>query len=157
MIYTIQPKLLQRSLCTPLKAVAYTNEVLVVSAMLGTLTVLLLASYAGNIEVMSSGIARINDLRQELLQEKIDIISSARVGPNVIVTLTNYGNSDTVLLGFFAGDDGSEITTCMSNNSDNKDMTVASGRLLEVTCPVDPGVSKILIATDTQTILEARF
>ncbi len=155
MVFKKQPNKIQKSLCTPLEAVAYTNEVLIVSGAVTSLLILLLASFAGNIDTMSVAIGNINDLKQEILNEKIDIISSEIIGANVVIVLTNYGTHDSLLLAFFS-DAGSEIT-CVSNNLNSADMTIIAGKLLEITCPVIPNTSKILVVTKTHNILEAQL
>ncbi len=146
---------LWNNLCIPLDAVAYTNEVLLVSGSIATLLILLLVSFAGNIDTMSEAIGNINEIKRDILNEKIDIISSEIVGTDAIVVLTNYGKDDAVILAFFS-DLGAEIT-CTSNNIHSANMTVSAGRLLEITCPVSPSAEKILIVTNTRNILEVRL
>lgn len=151
----ISIQIIWNRLCVPLDAIAYTNEVLIVSGSVATLLLLLLASFAGNIDTMSEAIGNINDLKQDILNEKIDIISSELVGTNAVVVLTNYGKDDTVMLAFFS-DVGVEIT-CTSNNPNSANMTLFSGGLLEITCPVQLSAEKILIVTNTRNILEAQL
>ena len=143
-----------QSLCTPLNAVAYTNEFLVVSGTVGSLMVLLLASFAGSIESMSGVIGDINNQRQNRLNEKIDVISSEYVTgrTKAVIVLTNYGKHDTTLLAFLS--DLGTALSCTSNNPDATDMTIAAGGLLEVTCVVPPSANRVLILTDTRGILE---
>ncbi len=146
---------IQRHLCTPLNAVTYTNEFLVVSGAVGSLMVLLLASFSGSIETMSGVIGDINTQRQNALYEKIDILSSESVASRTkaVIILSNYGKHDTVLLSFFS--DPGIVISCTSNNAEATDMTITAGGLLEVTCVIPPSASRVLILTDTRNILEA--
>ena len=156
-MYSKQINKLWRSLCTPLDAVTYTNEFLIVSGAVATFMVLLLASFAGNIDVMSDAIGKINEKKQEILNEKIDIISAEKSGSRAIIILTNYGIYDTEMIAFFSDVSQGQQLTCRSNNDDNGDMTVVAAELLEVTCDISPSASKILAVTSTRNILESKL
>ena len=157
-MYSKQINKLWRSLCTPLDAVTYTNEFLIVSGAVATFMVLLLASFAGNIDVMSDAIGKINEKKQEILNEKIDIISAEKSGNTAIIILTNYGIYDTEILAFFSDVSQGQELTCRSNNVPNTDMTVVAAELLEVTCDLlHPSASKILAVTSTRNILESKL
>ena len=155
-MYSKQINKLWRSLCTPLDAVTYTNEFLIVSGAVATFMVLLLASFAGNIDVMSDAIGKINEKKQEILNEKIDIISAEKSGTKAIIILTNYGIYDTEILAFFSDVSQGQELVCISNNV-NADMTVVAAGLLEVTCEILPSASKILAVTSTRNILESKL
>lgn len=157
MMYSKQINKLWRSLCTPLDAVTYTNEFLIVSGAVATFMVLLLASFAGNIDVMSDAIGKINEKKQEILNEKIDIISAEKSGNTAIIILTNYGIYDTEILAFFSDVSQGQELACISNNVPNTDMTVVAAELLEVTCTILPSASKILAVTSTRNILESKL
>lgn len=121
------------------------------------MAVLLIASFAGNIDTMSEGIGKINELKQNVLNEKIDIISYKKIDDTIIVTITNYGKTDTEIIALFSDTSTDNIVeSCTSNNLDDT-LSIPAGELLEVTCPASDGAKMILIVTDTRNILEVKL
>mgnify|MGYP000114220379 CR=1 FL=1 len=150
-----QPSWFQRGLCTPLDALSYTNNVLVVMAFLTVFGGIFLIAFAGDITSMSHQISSINDMERKYLNEKIDVISVDLTVDYTVITLTNYGKYPVEILGILDGT-GTELI-CETNNSDVKNFVILPEELLEFTCDIlKPFDSTAIhyVVTDTRQIIE---
>jgi len=150
-----QPSWFQRGLCTPLDAISYTNNVLLVMAALGVLGGIFVIAFTGDIASMSQTISSINDMERKYLSEKIDVMSVDLTDTHTIITLTNYGKYPVEIIGILDGV-GAELT-CNSNNSDTADFVIGPEELLEFTCAIeipftDDAVHYVI--TDTYQVME---
>ena len=148
----------QRDLCTPLDAISYTNNAMLVMAALSILGGIFVISFAGDIASMSEQISSINNMERKYLSEKIDVMSVDSNADNVVITLVNYGKYPVEILGIL--DSVGNDLTCDSNNSDNNNFVINPDELLEFICeigiaPFDDDTIHYII-TDTMQIIEAR-
>ena len=140
--FKTQPRWFQRSLGTSLDALSYTNNVLLVTALLGVLGGIFLIAFAGDVLSMSEAISSISDIKRKYLSEKVDVVSSDVIGSSVVITLTNRGEYPVEVLGVLDG--VGNTLNCVSNNSDVTDFVILpEQQLLEVTC-----VTVVLSAVD---------
>ncbi len=140
---------IQRSLCTPLDAMAYTHEVLIISSMVGVFLVLLLASFGDSISSMSEMVGKLNQQKSAMLSEKISVISADIVDSKTVIVISNYVKyNSSISKAFFEN-----ITiSCTSDNADPADMSVQPGKLISLTC--DSITDKLYLLTENQNILQ---
>jgi len=150
-----QPSWFQRSLCTPLDALSYTNNVLLVMAALGVLGGIFVIAFTGDIASMSHTISSINDMERKYLSEKIDVMSVDLTSTHTIITLTNYGKYPVEIIGIIDGV-GTKLT-CNSNNSNTADFVIGPDELLEFTCAIEiPFTDDAIhhVITDTYQVMD---
>ena len=140
-----------QGLSTPLSGITFTNEFLVISVAIGVLLVALLAAFSGNIGTMSETLGRINEIRIEILNEKLDVISADRDGNTVNIVLTNYGNTNGTILA---------IIDAAGAESDCGDPLIVTPEVpLEIICRNVPDPTPyvhdtMLVITSARNILE---
>jgi len=130
-----KPSWFQRGMSTPLDALSYTNNALLVMAALGVLGGIFVIAYTGDIASMSHSIASINEMERKYLNEKIDVISVDLTATHTVMVLTNFGRYSVEILGILDGV-GTELT-CVSNNAIPQDFVISPEDLLEFTCSLD--------------------
>ena len=136
---------------TPLSGITFTNEFLVISAAVGVLLVALLAAFSGNIGTMSETLGRINEIRIEILNEKLDVVSADRYGNTVNIVLTNYGHTDGTIIA---------IIDATGAESDCGDPLIVTPEVpLEIVCRNVPDPTlyvpdTMLVITSARNILE---
>lgn len=129
-----QPFWFQRGLCTPLDALTYSNDVLLVMGALTILGGIFVVGFGGDIASMSQEISSINEFERKYLNEKIEVVTVDLTDTHTIITLTNYGKYPVEIRGVV--DMASNELVCNSNNSDSADFIIQSDDLLEITCAI---------------------
>ena len=153
-----QPVWFQRGILhTPLDAMSYTNNALLVMSALGILGGIFVIAFTGDVSQMAHQISSINEMKRKYISEKIDIMSVDLTNTSVIVTLTNFGKYPVDILGVVDGT-GTQLS-CISNNVDSKNFTIPIDTMTEFTCPIkkpfdDSAIHYII--TDTNQILEIK-
>ena len=151
-----QPRWFQTGLCTPLDALSYTSNVLLVSAALGVLGAIFLTAFAGDLSGMAQTISSINDIERKYLNEKINVISVDLTDTQTIITLSNYGKYPVDILDILDGI--GHTLTCTSNNNDDTNFVISPGELVEFSCEVESydADTTHYILTDTMQIISAQ-
>jgi len=149
---TKQSNFIVKGTRTPLTAMSYINQVVIITTGLSLVSALAFTAFSNDSQSMSFVLAEINHFHKDILGEKFVILATDVVNWTSIITITNYGTESSILA--ILSDTGQELE-CTTNNTDNSDFVVPTDQVIEVTCIDLTGSTKFYVVTETRQILEA--
>lgn len=146
--------LIGRGLCRPLPAMSYTNEVLVIFLGLGILSGMAYAVFNEKIHAMSWTIEKIQTMNRVMMEEKLDLTVARQDGTALVVTIANYGTSESSILEVVSETGAVYRGVCSSNNNNATDFAVQPESQIQITCPIGNATQKHFVITQGRQIID---